>query len=67
MATNDERKPGKLMNSLVFIKKLRLDKKSDNLQYNMLGHWLDGRFVSLTKRLMFQVFLSNFTKKNKEF
>jgi hypothetical protein len=31
--------------------------KSDNLQYNTLGHWVDGRIVSLTKRLMFQILL----------
>ena len=34
---------------------LRL-KKSDNLQYNTLGRWVDGTFISSTKRLMFQVF-----------
>ena len=30
--------------------------KSDNLQYDMLGRWVDGTIVSSTKRLMFQVF-----------
>ena len=30
--------------------------KSDNLQYNTLGCWVDGRIVSSTKRLMFQIF-----------
>ena len=29
--------------------------KSDNLQYNTLGHWVDGTNESSTKRLMFQV------------
>ena len=29
--------------------------KSDNLQYNMLGRWVDGTIVSSTKCLMFQV------------
>ena len=29
--------------------------KSDNLQYNTLGCWVDGTNVSLTKRLMLQV------------
>ena len=29
--------------------------KSDNLQYNMLGRWVDGIIVSLTKCLIFQV------------
>ena len=28
--------------------------KSNNLQYNMLGHWVDGTNDSSTKRLMFQ-------------
>ena len=28
--------------------------KSDNHQYNMLAHWVDGTNDSLTKRLMFQ-------------
>ena len=28
--------------------------KSDNLQYNMLGRWVDGTNDSLTKCLMFQ-------------
>ena len=29
--------------------------KSDNLQYDMLGRWIDGTIVSSTKCLMFQV------------
>ena len=29
--------------------------KSNNLQYNMIGCWVDGPNDSLTKRLMFQV------------
>ena len=32
--------------------------KSDNLQYNTLGRWVDGMIVSLTKHLMFQVLFS---------
>ena len=32
------------------------DLKSNNLQYNTLGHWVDGTIVSSTKRLVFQVF-----------
>ena len=31
--------------------------KSDNLQYDTLGHWVAGTNDSLTKRLMFQVLL----------
>ena len=31
------------------------DQKSVNLQYNMLGCWVDGTINSLTKHLMFQV------------
>ena len=31
-----------------------LGQKSDNLQYNTLGRWVDGTNDSLTKRLMFQ-------------
>ena len=27
--------------------------KSDNLQHNMLGYWVDGTIVSATKRPMF--------------
>ena len=40
--------------------------KSDNLQYNMLGHWVSGTIVSLTKRLMFQVLFlfHNFLQKS---
>ena len=36
--------------------------KSDNLQYNMLGRWVDGTNNSSTKRLMFQAlfFFRNF-------
>ena len=33
------------------------DIESDNLQYNILGCWVDGMSVSLTKCLMFQVLL----------
>ena len=34
------------------------DQKSDNLQYDTLGCWVDGTIVSLTKRQMFKVFFS---------
>ena len=38
------------------------DLKSDNLQYNTLGRWVDGTNDSSTKRLMFQAlfFFHNF-------
>ena len=29
------------------------EQKSDNLQYNKLGRWIDGSIVSFTKHLMF--------------
>ena len=32
--------------------------KSNNLQYNTLGHWIDGTNNSSTNRLMFQVLFS---------
>ena len=31
--------------------------KSDNIQYNKLGRWIDGTIISFTKCLMFQVLL----------
>ena len=34
---------------------IKYHQKSDNLQYNMLGWWVAGTIVSLTKCLMFQV------------
>ena len=41
--------------------------KSNNLQYNTLGHWFDGTNDSSTKRLMFQglYFLKFIKKRNK--
>ena len=43
------------------------DIKSDNLQYNTLGRWVDETIVSSTKHLMFQVhfilFFHNFLQK----
>ena len=31
------------------------DQKSDNLQYDTMGCWVDGMIASLTKHLMFQI------------
>ena len=50
-----------------------VDLKSDKLQYNTLGSWVDRMIVSLTKRLMFQVlyffynFLQNYLQKSFQF
>ena len=33
------------------------DLKSDNLQYNTLGRWVDGTIVSLTKHLIQVLFI----------
>ena len=57
-AQNSYKKCKKYMNSLLpnQTKPAQTsDYKSNNLQYNMLGYWVNGRIISSTKCLMFQL------------